>query len=576
MSVHERPNPIRAAVLLALVAGCGRTDMTMIPAAGSGSSGEGSSTGSDTRGSSGPATVGDTGPSDGTTTFGDDTSESSTTDGPPIACGNGILEAGEECDPGAEQIGPDQACVPGCVLNVCGDAMPGPDEECDDGNPDEQDACLPSCQAARCGDGIVWLGQEECDDGDPDDDDGCHLDCTATRVVSVAAGGNHNCVLVDDGDVRCWGNGNNGRTGQGSIDNVGDDEPAGAAGVLSLGAPAVQVVTGISHSCVRYSDGAVRCFGRSSEGQLGHGVPGDIGDDELPVASPFVPLGGAVDVLASGSGSFHGCARMSGGDVRCWGDAGAGRLGVPGVTGFVGDDEPASAIPPVLVGGDVFALSTGAQHSCALLTDGALRCWGSNASGQLGRGVAGDVGDDEHPADVPPVAVGGTVLEVAAGWFHTCARLDDLSVRCWGRGNNGRLGYGNTAWIGLSDTPADHGAVDVGGPVIGLAAGNAHTCALMDTGAVRCWGWGAQGQLGYGNLDDIGDDELPSSAGDVPLGGAALQVMAGANHTCVMLDTGRVRCWGNGGDGRLGYGNLETVGDDETPASVGDVPLWSP
>ncbi|MCA9655953.1 MAG: hypothetical protein H6712_15140 [Myxococcales bacterium] len=599
------PSRLRAAGPLGLVLllACGRTDMALVPSTGgdSSSSGESSSEDSGTTGGStegetdlppttistsdttfGDTTFGDTTFGDttfGDTTFGDttfgDTTFGDTTD-EPIACGNGILEPGEECDPGEEEIGPDRACVPGCMLNVCGDAMPGPDEECDDGNMDEQDACLPGCQLASCGDGILWLGVEECDDGDGDDDDACHLDCTHAEAVAVTAGGNHGCALIDQGALRCWGNGNNGRTGHGSLDNVGDDEPVSAVAVVSLGGPVLQVVAGISHTCVRYSGGDVRCFGRSAEGQLGYGVPGDVGDDELPVASPLVPLGGPVDLLATGSGSFHGCARLSGGGVRCWGDAGAGRLGVPGITGFVGDDEPAGSIPLVDVGGAVEAMSTGAQHTCALLSGGTVRCWGSNTSGQLGLGLPGIVGDDESPAAVSPVPLGGAALEVVAGWYHSCARLDDGTVRCWGRGNNGRLGYGNTQWIGLTDTPADHGVVDVGGVVVSLTAGNAHTCARLDTGAVRCWGWGAQGQLGYGNLQDIGDDEVPAAAGDVPLGEAALQISAGSNHTCALLVSGQVRCWGNGGDGRLGYGNLDTIGDDETPASAGDVPLIPP
>ena len=100
--------------------------------------------------------------------------------------------------------------------------------------------------------------------------------------------------------------------------------------------------------------------------------------------------------------------------------------------------------------------------------------------------------------------------------------------------------------------------------------------ALVLCGPTLAQGWGAQGQLGYGNLQDIGDDEVPAAAGDVPLGEAALQISAGSNHTCALLVSGQVRCWGNGGDGRLGYGNLDTIGDDETPASAGDVPLIPP
>ncbi len=520
------------------VMGCGRSDL-------SGSltvDGPGGSLGdSDDRGISASDT-------DADTEIDTDTSPDPSTTLPPLPttahpseCGNGIIEADEQCDPGAAAIGPEQACVPGCALNVCGDGMPGPDESCDD--------------------------------GDGDDDDACHLDCTETRAISLSLGGSHSCAVLDTGSVRCWGNGNSGRTGQGNIEIVGDDEPAALTDVLSLGTSAAQIVTGVAHTCVRYSDGALRCFGRSVEGQLGYGVLGDVGDDELPSVAPFVPVGGVVETIATSSGAFHSCALLAGGDVRCWGLADAGRLGVPGLSGSWGDDELASDVPLVDVAGTVVDVGVGAEHSCARYAGGGVRCWGSNESGQLGLGQPGDVGDDETPGSVPPISLGGPVVEMAVGFFHTCVRLEVGAVRCWGRGNNGRLGYGNIAWIGDNEVPSAAGNVEVGGEVVQLTAGNAHTCALLDDGSVRCWGWAGLGQLGYGNLQDIGDDELPADVGEVPVGGRVLQIVAGGNHTCALLEAGSVRCWGSADLGRLGYGDLEPVGDDETPAEVGDVPF---
>jgi len=490
-------------------------------------------------------------------------------------CGDGFDGPAEECDPGLDGIGPDQACVPGCLLNVCGDGFDGPAEECDPGldeiGPDQ--ACLPGCVLNVCGDGMDGPA-EECDDGNADDEDSCHDDCQQTDAAFLALGGNHTCALVDNGSVRCWGNGNNGRTGHGNLLNIGDDEPASTAAVVSLGGPVQQLTTGLSHSCVRYGDGTVRCFGRALEGQLGYGNNQAIGDDELPSVAALVPTGGAVQSVVSRGGSFHTCALRVDGQVRCWGHAGMGRLGVPGLAGNVGDNEPADSIASVSVGGVVVELSTGAEHTCARLDDGNVRCWGSNASGQLGRGVLGNVGDDEDPSSVAVVSIGVPVTAITTGFFHTCALLQGGGVRCWGRGNNGRLGYGNTAWVGLANLPSDVTDVNVGGVAVQITAGNAHTCALLVGGTVRCWGWAAQGQLGYGNLQDIGDDELPSAAGDVPVGAPVVQIAADGNHTCALLDSGQVRCWGNGGEGRLGYGNVVTIGDDETPMTVGDVPLF--
>jgi alpha-tubulin suppressor-like RCC1 family protein len=105
-----------------------------------------------------------------------------------------------------------------------------------------------------------------------------------------------------------------------------------------------------------------------------------------------------------------------------------------------------------------------------------------------------------------------------------------------------------------------------------VSAGFSHTCAVLDGGTVRCWGQGNYGSLGYGNTNHVGDDESPASAGDVDVGGVVVQVAAGLGQTCALLEDGAIRCWGYGSDGALGYGNTNSIGDDETPASAGDVP----
>ena len=115
--------------------------------------------------------------------------------------------------------------------------------------------------------------------------------------------------------------------------------------------------------------------------------------------------------------------------------------------------------------------------------------------------------------------------------------------------------------------------MNVGGTVTQIAAGGARTCALLTTGNVRCWGEGFAGSLGYGNTNDIGDNETPASVGDVNIGATATQIAASMFHTCALLSTGSVRCWGHGTAGRLGYGNEDDVGDNETPASAGDVDI---
>ena len=130
--------------------------------------------------------------------------------------------------------------------------------------------------------------------------------------------------------------------------------------------------------------------------------------------------------------------------------------------------------------------------------------------------------------------------------------------------------------VPVGSTPAEQAAAPtgIGRPLAGhLDAGDLHTCAVLDDDTVRCWGFSEFGQLGYANTDTIGDNELPGGPIDLGTGRTATAVTAGANHTCALLDDASVRCWGNGGFGQLGYGNTDTIGDNETPGSAGPVDL---
>jgi alpha-tubulin suppressor-like RCC1 family protein len=198
-----------------------------------------------------------------------------------------------------------------------------------------------------------------------------------------------------------------------------------------------------------------------------------------------------------------------------------------------------------------------------------VRCWGDNFYGNLGYGHRDNIGDNEVPAAAGDVPVGGSVVQLASGQGHVCALLSGGRVRCWGDNTFGQLGYGNTAWVGDNETPASAGDVSVGGSVQQITAGWSHTCALLTTGRVRCWGKGPA----TGHAQNVGDDELPSSVGEVDVGGSVVQISAGSYSTCALLSTGRVRCWGLNQLGALGYAHSYDIGDDEAPASAGDVPV---
>ena len=348
------------------------------------------------------------------------------------------------------------------------------------------------------------------------------------------------------------------------------------------------------HTCARLDGGEVRCWGFGGSGRLGYGNSQTIGDDETPGAVGPVDLGEGRSAVAISAGAFHSCALLDNANVRCWGFGGDGRLGY-GNTTTIGDDETPGAAGPVALGAGrtAVAVSAGGAHTCALLDDGSVRCWGFGGGGRLGYGIddpegeAEDIGDDEQPGSVDPIDLGGdpgdkrTAVAISAGQSHTCAVLDNLSVRCWGFGDNGQLGYGNTDTIGDNEKPGSVGPVDLGAgrTAKAISAGDGHTCAVLDNDSVRCWGFGGNGRLGYGNRNTIGDNEKPGSVGPVDLGGepgdqrTAQAIGAGDNHTCALLDDDTVRCWGFARNGRVGYGNIEDVGDDEEPGSVGPVDL---
>ena len=137
--------------------------------------------------------------------------------------------------------------------------------------------------------------------------------------------------------------------------------------------------------------------------------------------------------------------------------------------------------------------------------DGAVRCWGSNTSSQQGQGNAEDIGDDELPSAAPDVDVGGgVVVDVDVGSVTTCVRFDDGGIKCWGRGDHGALGQPGLMEIGDDETPASIGMIDVGGPATDLSAASEHTCALLDNGGIKCWGPNESGQLGQGNTTALG------------------------------------------------------------------------
>ena len=396
------------------------------------------------------------------------------------------------------------------------------------------------------------------------------------RVTMMSVGDGTTCAAFDDGRAKCWGHNDRGQLGRGDDTWIGDEQVPGDAEPIEVGGFVEEIRSNGRQTYVRLDTGVVRAWGIGDAHALGLQHTETIGDDETPAQASVavdLELGGPAVSLALGDD--FACALLVTGAVQCWGSNDVGQLGL-GHTQRIGDDESPANAGSVGLGAPAVSLVAGAHHACAVLEGGTVRCWGLNDSGQLGYGHTQDIGDDEQPWSQAPVDVGGAVVELAAGERHTCARLDTGGVRCWGSNHDGQLGRGTPETVGDDEVPASRLELTIGGAVASLAAGARHTCAVMQGGGLRCWGEGLEGQLGYGNSDCIGDDETPLLAGEVDvgdLGVAQLFIGPTASSTCVQRDDGAVRCWGLNDVGQLGYGDTASRGDSPatTPGRISDV-----
>ena len=282
-------------------------------------------------------------------------------------------------------------------------------------------------------------------------------------------------------------------------------------------------------------------------------------------------------------GSTYSCAILYGGVIKCWGVNNHGQLGL-GDTAYRGDGpgEMGDDLPVVDLGTGRTAkmISAGYYHTCAVLDDDSVKCWGYNSHGQLGLGHTSSRGDGpgEMGDALPAVdlGTGRTAKMISAGGFHTCAVLDDDSVKCWGSNEYGQLGLGHTSSRGqhASQMGDDLPVVDLGSGRTAkmISAWGYHTCAVLDDDSVKCWGNNGDGRLGLGHTLDRGDgpgemgDALP--AVDLGTGRTAKMISIGGVHTCALLDDDSVKCWGWNNDGQLGLGHTSNRGDG--PGEMGD------
>ena len=343
-----------------------------------------------------------------------------------------------------------------------------------------------------------------------------------------------------------------------------------------------ELATGFAHACARFPHGRVKCWGLNNAGQLGLGdlrdrgtAPGDMGD-----ALPYVDLGAGRTALQLAAGANHTCALLDDATVKCWGRNAFGELGSGSlVSRGTNPNEMGDNLPRVELPRPARSIVAGESHTCALLDDGRLVCWGSNDSGQIGlatgnANASSQIGDEpgELAANASGVNLGSgrTARSVAAGFAHTCALLDDGTVKCWGKNSEGELGLGDALSRGAGPNQMGDALprVDVGRePVRALLARGERTCVLADVGPGRrpkCWGANASGQLGLGDSRSRGArvNEMGGALPFPDVGGPRLVeglAMSGT-HTCILRSDGAVICWGYNLSGELGTGNRRTIG----------------
>ena len=329
----------------------------------------------------------------------------------------------------------------------------------------------------------------------------------ARHVVELHAARTHACALLDDGSVMCWGYGSNGELGDGLTNTY--SSPTNAV-ILPAGRTAVSIGLGGYHACAILDDASMVCWGLDNHGQVGNGP--DNNDPRTTPATVTFPEGR--DPVQVDGGESHTCALMNDGGVMCWGRDHVGQLGDNGTN--VQQDQPGSnAMLPD--GRRATSISMGGHVSCAVLDDGTLACWGENGYGQLGDNTT-------NRRSVPTLAHlpdNQTVVDVGVNYHSTCAVYANGSMGCWGHDHYGRLGNGPDE--GATLLPS---IINMSSGFVDVEVGQDHSCGLLEDGTVQCWGrskWGQSGTGATGNRVvatsvDFTDAPFASVYGPAPTG----------------------------------------------------------
>lgn len=418
--------------------------------------------------------------------------------------------------------------------------------------------------------------------------------------MQITTGLSHSCAILTDGTVKCWGYNANGELGLGDTTSRGTDADDMGANltVIDLGSgsngvkyTAKALSGGDSHTCAILSDDSLKCWGLNASGQLGIGSLLTKGDarNEMGNNLPKVNLGTGKTAKFISAGVAHTCAILNDDTLKCWGANTSGQLGYGNTVAL---SAPTAAIVSFENGRTVRAVSAGIAHTCVILDDNTVHCWGNNASGQLG--LENNTNLNAPSSNAVNLGTDITATQISARGDHSCAILNNGSAKCWGNNSEGQLGQNNDN----STLPTIGATADQMGnnlPAIFLGDGRTalaittsnlatagastfgNTCVILDDYTVKCWGANAMFQLGRGT------GPTTSNTGDVPgqmaalvpialgTGLNAMQISLGAQHVCSVLGSYTIKCWGWAGRGQLGQGRFTNWGSccmgDALPAT---------
>jgi alpha-tubulin suppressor-like RCC1 family protein len=368
------------------------------------------------------------------------------------------------------------------------------------------------------------------------------------ELVSVGYG--HACALTSGRTLVCWG----AQIGDVPTVLLGLEEPVSrisAAGYIW--GHRVGVNRTIVYTCAVTVSGAVKCWPDSS----------------TPARAREILPEGAIDVS---TGARHACILMADGAIRCWGVNQFGELG----TGTL--DDSGTPVPVVGLRGKATAVTTGIVlyfdyatfafgHTCALIADGSVQCWGNNREGQLGNGESGEGKYSTQPVTVS--GLGQPAVSIHTDWLETCALLADGSVKCWGGPDHGPMPKQIEGLPHPMKALADRCAIDdagvlycwqegqagaarrtdLPGPVTAYGAGKAECLATID-GDIWCNGYNGEGMLGNGQ----GGLEREDPVDVYGLRHGVVTVTGGEEFACALMESGQARCWGGNDWGQFGNG----------------------